>query len=163
MKNTRSLGKKVLCLLLCCVMLNCTAFAAKPAEVHQFDEATIIFGGDSSPAKGRAMDEDIATIPIRCSHSWVVIPPVSACIDEGQSMSASVYNCGDTKIEVKCTIRLPDEGIAVDKTGVVDPSDSFEAKAISQKDGLNCTMDIQVRTYNAGETGIADITVSKHT
>lgn len=52
MKNTRSLGKKLLCLLLCCVMLSCTAFATdsdymvdinKVEAVEIYEEEGVIY------------------------------------------------------------------------------------------------------------------------
>lgn len=137
------------------------AFAAGPAEIHQFGNTTVTFGGPPSAIDARAEPEILLSAKPNLTNTWSTMI-ATAKPEYGQNLSARVDNDGDTVIEIDCTIKSLGSGeILVQKTGTIKPDAFLYADVKSKEGGLNCEVKIMLKTLNAGETGLATVGVTQ--
>lgn len=159
MKKIRSAGKAALSLLLCCVMLSCTTFAAGPVEVcHLGNGITVTFGGKAPDIEPYAAKKvDLISMSVNCGNSYTIIPPVTTRAEDGSRLSLRVDSTGGTDVEVKCTLTMSN-GEKITRSNVIAPPNYFLVEVSNNNGaGLVCTVDVQVRAFQSGETGTAFI------
>lgn len=158
MKKIRTIGKAALSLLLCCAMLSCAAFAAGPVEVYHLGDLTITFGGEPLAIEPRDYLWH-KSVPCYGSHYTEAFSRATDPND-GDNLSVRVDSIGGIEIEVKCTIRYSNGG-KFEKTDVISPSGYFYVDITGNGNGVNCDVTIQVKAYNANETGTANVSVKQ--
>lgn len=158
MKKIRTIGKATLSLLLCCAMLSCTAFASGQVEVYHLGDLTITFGGEPPAIEPRDYSWHKS---VSCDGSGYTTAYHHATNpNDGDNLSIRVDSIGGIDIEVKCTITAPD-GREVIKTDVISPSGYFHFDITGNGNGVDCTVDIQVKAYYANESGTANVYVQQ--
>lgn len=153
MKTTRKMGKRLLSLLLCCVMLGCTAFAAAPNEIRVGDLiiSTNPDAGINPLFLGPSHKLFDASSSSTSSRPFVYL--VNTDPDLGSRMEIKVENTGDTVINVELTITAS-SGSPLTLDQNLNPGAAFD-RVVSQKDGLglDCSISLTVKPVKTGVIG----------
>lgn len=160
MKNTRSLGKKFLCLLLCCAMLSCTAFAASPEKI-QVGDVVITVNAEEAGLLTRAERHVFVETSGTCTFSRPFTVSGTCREVNGNHLYFGVINDGDTDLNIKLTITAGEHTVILND--ILTPEDLvYERTVDSLTDGgLTCSFTLEITARRSGQTGYYDVYVAQ--
>lgn len=153
MKNTRKFGKMALSFLLCCALLNFTAFAAEP-EVVQVGDVTIMSG--ITPTGIMPLAEMHVFFDGSGSCTFSNAYPISGTCRSvnGDYLKVVITNTGDADLAIKFSVTVDGDTGAVNEILTTEEG-VYETSAFKQDGtGLDCTFKIDVTSNERGKTGI---------
>lgn len=152
MKNTRKFGRIVLSFLLCCTMINCTAFAAGP-EVIQVGNVTIVSGLTPTGIMPLREEHRFFNETGSCTYNTAstfsgICHPVN-----GDYLKVIITNTGDADLAIRFGVTVDGDTGAVNEI-LTTEKEVYETSAF-RKDGtgLDCTFTIDIKSNQRGKIG----------
>lgn len=154
MKTARKFGRMALYLLLCCVMLNCTAFAAGP-EVVQFGDVTITLDApvpDVMPLAKKLIIID--NEPGDCTYNTAYKIGDSTDPKYGNFMVIQVTNTGSVPINITVTYTMDGQSYTSSVYTLTPETKVYSATSdTNTAAGLDISFEIRITSAIPGTMG----------